>query len=116
MLQRSQIKHSNTAIGSDTGENVLASGKGQIKDFAIVRNQLRPGRLCFNVPNSTRRINGRRPDNIGIRFVPIKASERRTVFRRFVVVEQAFLAALDRPASHAVILNIPNAKVVSRGG
>lgn len=128
MLERPQIEHAHAAVGPDAGKHVLAAGKGQVENLPIVRNQLRAGRLRFNVPDRARRVNTRRTDQVRVRFVPIKAGEGCAVFRRFVVVEQALLDALDVASNVIVVVvttarslvvavrDIPDAQVVPRGG
>lgn len=129
MLERPQIEHAHAAVGPDAGKHVLAAGKGQVENLPIVRNQLRAGRLRFNVPDRARRVNTRRTDQVRVRFVPIKAGEGCAVFRRFVVVEQALLDALDVASSNVIVVvvttarslvvavrDIPDAQVVPRGG
>lgn len=71
--------------------------------------------MCFYIPNGARGINRTGSEYSRICFVPIKRCQWRTIFRRFVIVEQTFLGDIDSPSTAPIIGTIPNAQIISSG-
>jgi hypothetical protein len=57
---------------NETNVNRVGTSPGDVVDFFIVRDELRVYALSFDIPDRARGVDGRRPDSVDVRFVPIE--------------------------------------------
>lgn len=86
VLEASQIKHADTAIGTAADKDVHAvCTEPNIVDFLIVCNQLSFGSQGWNVPNGAGGVNARSDDQAGRNCVPVKGGDGGRMLGRFGV-------------------------------
>ena len=74
-----------------------------------MRDELRVHHFLLDVPDGARGVKTRRADALHVGLVPVEAGERRANLAVLVVVQQ-------RLELHAILLDVPDAEVISGGG
>lgn len=80
MLETSQVEHSHTTIGATTHKDINTAGaESHIKDFLVMRDQLRLGSKGGNVPYGTSSVDTGGDDELGGKSIPVERRQWRSM-------------------------------------